>query len=333
MRENDDLPPPTAPPNFPVAACGFETTEHAERFATTIGHMVYFLSSYIELDRLDGITVAHDYDKALAQLDRGYKSESPLKRTLSGNTIGLAMAPAVLRDGVVKGHLVFFAPAVLPIENKSVDDFREAFYIIAHECAHIEDLKHRDERFPGTILQKKITDAEDTILEKTSGAIWEEYAACRISAIFGKEITSFYEENLIGVLQNAFIDSNKAILSYRSHRDLNRVLEEAGYSLCEPLRLMAYLMGHLDGLGKSFSATPSARDELLRSNYNCFSDRLKSILCQLWTSRSSWESPAVFNPIKDIVRDVFRNGGVNLCRQPDGRLYVGIPFTPETTPE
>ena len=102
MNENDDLPPPTVPSNYPVAVHGFETTEHAERFAKVIGQMVNFLSCYIVLDRLDGITVAHDYDKALAQLDRGYKSEKTLKRTLSDSTFGVAMAPAVLRDGIVK---------------------------------------------------------------------------------------------------------------------------------------------------------------------------------------------------------------------------------------
>lgn len=333
MNDENNLPPPTAPTNFPVIVNGFETTEHAEHFAKVIGHMVHFLSSFIVLDRLDGITVAYDYDKALAQLDRGYQPERPLKRTSSDNIIGVAMAPAVLRDGVVKGHLVFFAPAVLPIESKSVDDFRKAFYIIAHECAHIEDLKRRDEHFPRTILQKTITNVEDAILEKISGTIWEEYAACRVSAIFGKELTSCYEENLISVLRNACRDSNNAILSYRSHTDLNRVLEEAGYSLCEPLRLIAYLTGHLDGLGKSFSAVPKAQSELRESNYSSFSDHLKATLRQLWMSRSSWESPAVFNPIKNIVRDVLQNGGLILHRQPDGSLFVDIPLTPETTPE
>lgn len=333
MIDEDNLPPPTAPSDILVNVRGFETTEHAEHFANVIFNMMHFLSNFIMLDRLDGITVAFDCNNALAQLDRGYRSEKLLKRTLNDKVAGVAMAPAVLRDGVVKGHLVFYAPAVLPIEKTSRDSFCEALYTIAHECAHIEDLKHRDECIPGTILQKPITDSEEVILGPICEAIWAEYAACRVSAPFGETQAKRYEDGLISALQNARKNSNGAILSFRSHGDLNRVLEEAGYSLCEPLRLIAYLIGHLDGLDMSFDAAPGARDELHISDYNVFTDRLKSILRQLWTNRASWESPAIFDPIKDIVRDVLKSGGLILCRQPDGELYVDIPFKPETTPE
>src|SRR3546814_4312308 len=82
--------------------------------------------------------------------------------------------------------LVFYAPAVLPIEDENSEHFTQALYVIAHECAHIEDLKFRDERFPGIILQQQIQDSEERIFASVTEALWEEYAACRISAIFGE---------------------------------------------------------------------------------------------------------------------------------------------------
>ena len=334
MHEKGDQPSPTVPASFPVNVLGFEDAARAERFGHVIGLTVGEISRYIALERLDGITVSHDYDGALAQLDRGYKATRPLTRTLDDQLIGVAMAPAVLRDGIVKGHLVFYTPVILPLENETNEYFGQALYMVAHECAHIEDLKQRDECFPGTIVQKKITDYEEAILEQISGVIWEEYAACRISAVFGEtETWRYYEEGLINVLQNCRDRANDAIRSYRLHGDLNRVIEEAGNPLCEPLRLIAYLTGHLDGLGRNIDSAPRAFDELSKSVYAVFSDRLGLTLRLLWSHRGRWDSLADFDPLKDVARDALKAGGMILTRLPGGKLYVNIPFKPETMPD
>jgi hypothetical protein len=106
----------------------------------------------------------------------------------------------------------------------------------------VEDLKHRDICFPGTILQREISDPEDAILEGVAGCLWGEYAACRASAVFGEAQTSVYEESLTKVLQVASDRANAAIREYRRHGDVDRVLEEAGAPICEPLKYAAYLL-------------------------------------------------------------------------------------------
>ena len=208
------------------------------------------------------VTIAHDYEDALAQLDRGYQATRPLTRTADDQLLGVAMAPAVLRDGVVKAHLVFHAPFVLPLEDEQSEHYRQALYLIAHECGHIEYLKHRDECFPGIILQEQITDYEQALLERIASALWEEYAACRASAILGAEQASVFEESLVSVLSVARDQANAAIRSYRLHSDIDRVLEEAGRPLSKPLRLAAYLFGHLDGTDADLDTVPQARDAL-----------------------------------------------------------------------
>lgn len=333
MREENDSPFPTAPENIAVSARNFAETEKAERFGHTIANTVRAISRYIDLERLDGITVAFDYDEALAELDRGYQATRALTRTSDDKLLGVAMAAAVLRDGVVKGHLVFDAPSVLPLEEETNDDFRQALYLVAHECGHIADLKHRDERFPGTILQHQIEDFEEALFEPIIAALWDEYAACRISAIFGEDQAPVYEESFVGALDGARQNANDAIRAYREHGDLNRVLEEAGRPMCEPLRLAAYLMGHLDGLGEDWDIVPEARDRLANSPYAPFVDRLGEALREAWSCRDSWDSPAVFDPLKDIAHDVLTEGGIILSRMPDGRTHVDLPFTPETMPD
>lgn len=95
------------------------------------------------------------------------------------------MAVPVLRDGVVKSHLMFFAPTLLPLEESETQEFSGALYLLAHECAHAEDLKLRDVCFPNTILQRPETDLESSLLERLSWSFWEEYAAYLLGHLDG----------------------------------------------------------------------------------------------------------------------------------------------------
>ena len=330
--DEQGIPPPTAPLSIGVSLRGFADRAAAERFGDVIANAVRAISSHINMERLDGITVAFDYDQALAELDRGYQASRPLARTASDQLVGVAMAPTVLRNGTVKSHMVFHAPFVLRLEEEDTEGFRHALYLVAHECGHVEDLKYRDEAFPGTILQCTITDAEDAILAQIADALWEEYAASRASAVFGREQTKIYEESFASVLAVARNRANAAIRSYRVHANINRVLEEAGAPLFEPLRLAAYLIGHLDGLSSDFSFAPQARDQLAASPYESHIHRLGNAFRELWSQRGRWASPSEFDVLKNIARDVLAYGGMILRRLPDGRLYVDIPFTPDTTP-
>jgi hypothetical protein len=326
------LSPPTAPTSIAVSLRGFADAAFAEPFANTIAAAVRTISCYINLERLDGITVAFDYDEALAQLDRGYQASKPLTRTGTDQLVGVAMTPAVLRNGAVKSHMVFHAPLVVGLEQPGTEVFRRALYLVAHECGHVEDLKLRDDAFPGTILQRSIPNIEDAILDQVAGVVWEEYAASRVSAIFGEDETAIYERSFTSVLAVARDQANAAIRSYRLHGDINRVLEQAGSPLCEPLRLAAYLIGHLDGLGSDFDLVPQARDQLSTSSYASFVRRLGDALRELWSRRGRWAAHAEFDVLKDIGRDLLADGGMILMRLPGGQLYVDVPFTPNTMP-
>ncbi len=332
MNGEEDLPEPSAPESFPVSARGFADATEAEDFARYIALTVRLISQYMDLSRLDGITVAFDYDDALAELDRGYEPSRPLTRTSGDRMIGVAMAPAVIRDGVVKAHLVFCAPFVLPIKDEKHEYFSQALYLVAHECAHIAELKCRDERFPGKILQVPITDREEEFFAPIVESLWTEYAACRLSAVFGREQASAYEECFVGALEAARDEANTAIRAYRWHGDVNRVIEDAGRPLVEPLRLAAYLIGHIDGRGGDWDAAPTARDRLAASEYADSIGRMAEVLREIWSKADSWESPKVFDPLKEIAREVLKQGGIILTRQADGSLYADIPFTIDTLP-
>jgi len=330
--DESQLPPPTVPENLSLNLQGFASREDAERLGHVLANTVRDISRYIDVSRLDGISVAFDYNAALAQLDRGYQSSRPLSRTSDDLNIGVAMTPAVLRAGVVKAHIVLCAPLVLPLEWPSDDHYEYAFYIVAHECGHVEDLKIRDVCFPRTILQREITNQEEAVLDWFAGGLWEEYSACRSSAVFGKTQMASYEKCFTNVLPSARERANAAIRSYRTHRSVDRVLEEAGSQLCAPLRYASYLLGDLDGRKASLDEAPRARDMLSGNPYEASINRLRDTLRSLWSRRGQWVSASEFEPLGAIVRDLLADGGLILRPLPDGSLHVNIPYKPETMP-
>lgn len=147
-----DLPPPTTPDLMSFSMRAFATAEDANRIANKLASYIRLISRCIDLSRLDGVTVAYDYDAALAELDRGVEGLRTLTRSNDDQLVGVGMAPAVIRDGVVKVHIVLNGPYVEGIEKddsgKPCEEFSSALYLLAHECAHVQVATDKDRAFP-----------------------------------------------------------------------------------------------------------------------------------------------------------------------------------------
>ena len=334
--DEPELPPATAPKEFPLSVSGnFENDAQARKFADSVYAAIQILSSYINLERLDGVTVADDYDGALQRLDRGFLPSRPLTRSNSERAVGVAMSPAVKRDGVVKAHLLFCTWAIRAITNSDDQEAaRDALYTIAHECGHVEDLKLRDEAFPDVVLSQRLVRYDQAAIEHPADVIWEEYAACRASAGFARERqVSCYETTLRSALAGARDRSNAAIRAFRQHGHVNRGVQEVGEHVCEPLRMFAYLLGTLDGQSARMEdAAPEAAKAIAGSPYEAIFARLAAALRQIWECRRQWSGYGVFGPLHQIVRDALNEGGMIFSVKPNGRVHVGLPFRPGTMP-
>lgn len=325
--EEIELPHETAPENIPVNLTGFADVAEAQDFGHLIARTTRAISRFIDLERLDGITVAYDYDAALAELDRGYEVTRPLTRTTGDQLAGVAMAPAVRRDGIVKGHLVFHAPFIRALAHTEGDtEMQRALYLLAHECGHVADLKTRDLAFPGTILQWRPDNWDDAVLLVGATAAWEEYAACRISAVFDPTVVHAYGETTCSVLPVARSTAMEQVIAYRLHGDINRLMETAGRALCEPMRMLGYLLGSLDGVNQSLESVPAARDSILANGYQELAECLSPEFRTLWESRGEW-APDAFRGLMDVARSLLASGGIFLSPG-----NVDVPLTPDTIP-
>ncbi len=134
---SDEVALPTAPDGFGVSLRAFDTEENARTFGHLVGAYVRELSRHFDLASLDGITVAYDYAQALLDLDRGYATSFKLTPS-DGIVLGVAMTPAVMRNGNLKSHMLFNADILRPLEDDKSDLHGLALHTLAHECAHVE---------------------------------------------------------------------------------------------------------------------------------------------------------------------------------------------------
>lgn len=307
-------PLPTAPSPISFSMQGFQDDAEATAMANTIAGYIRSISRYINLERLDGITVAHNYDDALFSLDRGVEGLRPLTRSNDDQLIGVAMAPAVLRDGAVKVHMVLNAHYLHGLEETEDGEegvgFSDTLYLLAHECAHVEVTTEKDRAFPGRILQANFSDYVEAFFAPIVEACWEEYAACRLSAMFSEKQIKRYEEALVGVLEVSASKAEAARDAFWQHGDLDRAALEIATPLLEPMRIASYAYGHLDGLDNRLGLSNKAQAAIDQAGFRPFLDDLVATLRELWSLGPDWDDPGQFDIIANVARDILWSGGL-----------------------
>lgn len=337
MNEIDweNLPPTTIPANLGLTVQGFENEEGARKLGHAVLDAIRLFGRFMDLSTLDGVTVAIDYDQALAELDRGLPGLRPLSRSNTAEMQGVAMSPAVMRDNQVKTHLVFNAQMVagLAADIATDEDKAAAIGIIAHECAHVQVTAQKEAAIPEARFGTPIQGYERSVMFQIAEVCWDEYAVCRISAPFNRKQIGYHGESMIETVAVARGRANAAIKAYRSHADLDQLVDEAGPALAQPIKIGAYLLGGMDGEGIDWNDVPEIRAAIVNAGYDALIDELRTILRELWDSQGAWDpSIDTFEPLVDFAHEMFAEGGLLFRTDNDGQCYIDVPFSPETMP-
>jgi hypothetical protein len=302
---------------------GFSSNEEASaasaRVAQAIEEIVKEL--HLSIAGLDGVTIAVDYDDALAQLDRGYNASSVLTRTKNGVADGCAMAPLVLRNGRVMSHLVFNAFIVPLIDVPKLGVSGK--YIIAHELSHVHEHYFRDRVLPNILLNVNIAQSDEAVLFEAADDCWSEYAACYFSAPINANHVKLFEMPVLDLLRKAKDEIIGAKRAWIGDRDFAKVWERVGTTTLPLLKYFSYLLGHLAGLGKSVrELTPEAFD-LLQANpwLLPWIMKLNDTLVEMLNTFEEWKSVDVFEPLKQITRGLLKDCGITI-RDSNGSLFV-----------
>lgn len=309
----------------------FAEEDRARSFGNLVALYVRELSRSLDLSTLDGITVAFDYPQALLELDRGYPATVQL--TPSRDTVtGIAMTPSVLRNGVLKSHIVLDAGYVMALEEPDHEFFGLSLHTLAHECAHVEITAAFDRAFPNVLLRERSAGMHEGMRQDIIQTCWDEYAVCSIVAGMGADPLPGYEETLVKAVGEARARANDFIRKYRVHADVGQMLQEVCGVYGNLLKFASYFAGTLAGQGKGLNDTPAAHDALVGHWFEPYYDRLTVVMAALAERYPHWESRSEFDPVADLFEDIVRAGGVSMTPLPDGGIYADVPFSAETMP-
>lgn len=315
-----ELPPPTIPENLQFSYSGFASEQEAYQLHAIVQPCLTTISTVLNLERLDGVTIAYDYAAALANLDRGFEASVPL-RPSTELVQGIAMAPAVMRDGVLKARLVLDASYLNVLEGEDPERARFIVYTLAHECAHVHDLRARDMAIPGVYLRQQLPNYEAALRFQTSSACWDEYAACRLSATFNPDHIRYYQQVFLEVLDGARDRANQRIRDYLDHRDQHRVVTEVAAEYRSLMTYASYMLGHLAGLDQDLPEEVEAKLE--DHWFTPFLVQLDAALGELWGRYGEWTDLAEFDSLGQLGRLVMISGGVDFRRVGD-QFYLRV---------
>ncbi|MBT9611907.1 MAG: hypothetical protein IV108_01410 [Burkholderiales bacterium] len=330
-REPEDRPY-TAPKNLPVTVRGFDMEERATQFAHLAGVYIQELSRQIDLSRLDGVTIAFDYNQALLDLDRGYLYSHRLTPS-DEFAIGVAMTPSVIRDGIVKSHIVLNAALAIALEDPNSEHFKLALHTLAHECAHVEITHRFDTAFPNVLLQNVYKNIHDAARWQINLACWDEYAATWISAPFGHDPTAGYEETFILLLNETRSKANALIKAYRRHGDVTKIMAEIYAAYGSLMKFAAYHLGNMAGQRLSLMDLPKTKAALKGHWFASYFERLGVLCKRIADDYGHWSDQSSFEALGDLADELVVEGGLIVSHRNDGSLYMDIPFTSETMPE
>ncbi len=331
-QSEQTLPPPTLPKDLRISLMGFHDQEFAQTFGEHLCSTLAACSRFLDLERLAGVTVGYDLASAIGSVDMGEPGVSPPSFTSTAEIKCVGKAVSVKRDGIEKTHVVYSAAFIEDIVDDKLPGFQQALHLIAHELGHVAELKWRDESAPG--LDEKLKDGKfvDNLSLHTATAVWEEYAACRLTGFIG-DVEALKQEYAKNFDESAGLYLGRArekIKDYRAHQSVDRLLKQAGTHTAMPLKLASYLLGHLD----------ANQDETdLKVLCPTYADSgLTELIPRFWTAlRSTWNRMddkaglAVFDELKQVVIESYVNAGVNITPQGED-YFVNAPFTAETMP-
>jgi hypothetical protein len=246
--------PRVLPRMFELANFSYCVTLHdfgddvlAQEYAAILQGVVWALQRDIVLHDLDGVTIAADYDDALAKLDRGDSNLPPMASDVLGYGIGVAKQVTVIRDGKSKSHLVLAARVAADWTSDDADLRASSLHLLIKMLAGIA---HRTCYADVPLLTLNVMDRElHLAVANAPSGYWSAKQAAFIYPNQGEN----YAKLVISSLDYAQNEIDSARMSMVDDRDVGRVSWIAFKCVSAVLNHVAEWLGHRDGLSPNHS--------------------------------------------------------------------------------
>lgn len=307
--EQENILKPQKPENIMYSFRGFADNEESIKsqkdFAEFMNILITEMSKHIDIRSLDGITIAqeNEYDNALAELNRGTERNKLIRST--GEVIGVAITPAVIRNNEIKSHIIYNYNYISDITNTESNYHYQHLYTFTHELAHVEITNVIDKCFPNTILREKIYDLIKGNHSLINMTCIEEYCACRISGGLDKDntIRDMYEETLINYLSKIEVSIENAIIQYKKDNQSVILCSKMYAEYGNLLKYASYYFGHIENQEFNWESSLKLVEEINNNIwFKSYFMELKEVLNQLWLKYNQWGDKAEFDVISNIAK-------------------------------
>lgn len=261
------------------------------------------LTQNLDLSRLEGITVTTNLDEALANFDDGgIKTGRTLTRS-TGDTVGVAMTPVCKRGESAMCRIFLSASTVSALNGQS--DVCTELYILAHELGHAHDLAKRCQHLEPHVLQTPGDLLTPPVFWQLAEICWNEYAACRLSALTCPEMTAPLEEMLVQALRNLRPCLRQNLRNYSPVPGPKILLNDATAPLCPVLKAASYFLGHRAGLGNTTGFSAALTDSLDANGFLQKLEELCTILADMWEAYPDWTNLDVYEPLIEFLKGFY----------------------------
>ncbi len=278
----------------------------------------------IDLSPLREIIFHHDFEQGIRDAAGSKPVPTPTKEA-GGFSVGMLVrhdedVKLVMHDWV--------AYALLSNDGCDQDVSQQA---IRHELCHVDDFA-----FKKSLLAKhpenscfKDFEAFCAVLAEP---MWDEFYANKYSyGPWSDPRLSFdlLRDSLPTVRQEAL----QAVVSYRVHRDLDRLVRSVEPKARFIAQCIGYATGTCSAIGAPLSElAPEEHNTLVSLNLEEAWGLSSCALESLDAKRPEWDSMLELRALFPACLAVYKSLGLHLEQQEDGGTYINVPMTAETTP-
>jgi hypothetical protein len=304
---------------------------------STILHMLPEIGPELDLRRMHQITITSDFAGELAELSEANPSRNPMTHTKED--YGEAVAQVLLfRTGddfkivpVISAHVAI--PLVIEDQpNYDQGLFRHSLHMLHHELCHVHDDNKKIDAFHDSMMKASYT-GKDNYTMPLADSVWSEYIANKMSS-------STADMDFIISIINSFAEAidrtksliNQEIVSYREHADLKRILNILQRHGDFLIKSAAYTLGYIDGMNKPLSEFSTKAAEVLSGSYfEKTWDAMHKVLQEMLKLYPlEWNGLKVYDALAVVIEEYYLELGFIISDMDDSRVYISIPFRPET---
>lgn len=247
--------------SYTVTLADFGDTVLAQEYADILRAVVAELGRDLPLHDLDGITIAADYDTALANLDRGDPELPPVPSGALGYGRGVAKPVTVNRDAKRKQHLVIAAELAATWVSAEASERASGLHALVKMLAGIANAT----RYASALAASFKPDAMARELHLAVATTPSGYWSAKKAAFVAPDEGGIYADLVIESLAYAEREIAAERTRMTDESDVERTAMRALECVSAVLGHVADWLGHRDGLAEGQAFAGSDLPDQLRS--------------------------------------------------------------------